>query len=94
MKKTQSKTNFPMTCWRKRAKRVEKKYWKPNVVHPASLKKVDEEFMINFEKEGIMICGGCKEYFPLGSNELKIHCNLCNRFFHCKIAGQRLEMIV
>ena len=78
-----------MTCWkknRKRVKRVEKKYWKPNVVHPESLKKVDEEFMLKFNKE-VMICGGCKAPFNLHSNQLKIHCNLCNQFFHCKIAG-------
>ena len=75
-----------MTCWKKKEKRVEKKYWKPNVVHPESVKEVNEEFMVKFEKE-VMYCGGCKEPFNLGSNELKIHCNLCDRFFHCKIAG-------
>lgn len=32
-------------------------------------------------------CGGCQQVFDLGSEELKIHCNLCNQFFHCKIAG-------
>ena len=33
-------------------------------------------------------CGGCQQVFDLGSEELKIHCNLCNQFFHCKIAGK------
>ena len=28
------------------------------------------------------------EYFNLSSNDLKIHCNLCCKFFHCKIAGK------
>ena len=32
-------------------------------------------------------CGGCQQVFDLGSEELKIHCNLCNQFFHCNIAG-------
>ena len=39
-----------MTCWKKKEKRVEKKYWKPNVVHPESVKEVNEEFMVKFEK--------------------------------------------
>ena len=54
-----------MTCWKKRAKRVEKKYWKPNVVHPESQKEVNEEFMLKFEKEcwnnGIENVGGVDE---------------------------------
>ena len=33
-------------------------------------------------------CGGCQQVFDLGSEELKIHCNLCNQFFHCNIAGK------
>ena len=38
--------------------------------------------------DGKIKCGGCTETFDLDSNELKIHCNLCNQFFHCKIAGK------
>jgi hypothetical protein len=48
---------------------------------------VDGEFIEKFVKE-VINCGGCGESFDLGSNELKIHCNLCNQFFHCKIAGK------
>ena len=34
-----------------------------------------------------VICGGCKDSFRFDSFELKIHCNLCEQFFHCKVAG-------
>ena len=76
-----------MTCWKKRTKKVEKKYQKKNKVRP--LPEFNQEFVDKFVKE-VIYCGGCKEPFSLGSNELKIHCNLCNKFFHCKIAGQCL----
>ena len=29
-----------------------------------------------------------EKIFNLGSDELKIHCNMCNEFFHCGIAGE------
>ena len=29
-----------------------------------------------------------KQIFNLDSNELKVHCNICNKFFHCGIAGE------
>ncbi len=74
-----------MTCWKKRTKKVEKKYQKKNKVRP--LPEFNQEFVDKFVKE-VIYCGGCKEPFSLGSNELKIHCNLCNKFFHCKIAGE------
>lgn len=48
---------------------------------------VDRNFIDNFVKE-VIKCGGCGENFDLGSNQLKIHCNICNKFFHCKIAGE------
>ncbi len=45
------------------------------------------EELNKFNRE-VMYCGGCKTPFNLGSNELKTHCNGCNQFFHCKIAGK------
>ena len=76
-----------MTCWKKRAKKAEKKYQKKNKVHP--LPKFNQDFVDQFVKE-VIYCGGCKQPFNLGSNQLKVHCNGCNKFFHCKIAGQCL----
>ena len=35
-----------------------------------------------------MYCGNCRQIFSLSSNELKIHCNICNQFFHCCIAAE------
>jgi len=35
----------------------------------------------------VVLCGGCKQGFPINSDELKIHCNHCEQFFHCKVAG-------
>lgn len=88
------KQQLNMTCWNKRTKYVAKKggekedvVKKKNKVFPEE--KVTVEFMNRFERE-IIQCGGCNGKFPLGSNELKIHCNICNQFFHCKIAGECL----
>jgi hypothetical protein len=75
-----------MTCWKKQSERKVKKYRRKSVVHPEKT-KYDEpptEFSIDEQIE----CGGCNELFDLGSNDLKIHCNLCCKFFHCKIAGK------
>lgn len=88
----------PKRIQRKYKKRSGIVYPDPNfkpkrVVYPEefNLKKrrnaVDSEYMDKFVKE-VIKCGGCGEKFDLGSNELKIHCNMCNQFFHCKIAGK------
>ena len=80
-------------CCLKRPKKVQRKYRRKSVVHPENIRKrrnaVDAEFMDMFVKE-VIYCGGCKEPFNLDSNKLKIHCNICNQFFHCKIAGECL----
>ena len=75
-----------MGCFSKRTKRVEKRYRK-NSIHPMAEKKVDASFMESFLRE-TMHCGNCRDLFPLNSDELKIHCNICNEFFHCGIAGK------
>ena len=49
--------------------------------------KVDAKFMDKFIKEA-MSCGHCKQIFNLDSNKLKVHCNICNKFFHCAIARE------
>ena len=49
--------------------------------------KVDDEF-IEHMKRDVLLCGGCKQAFTLRSEEIKIHCNGCEKFFHCKIAGE------
>lgn len=57
---------------------------------PGKTKKhesVDKSFMDEFLRES-MHCGNCLGIFSLSSNELKIHCNICNEFFHCGIAGE------
>lgn len=79
------------SCAGKRGKRKVKRY-KQNVVVPEEGptlkgKKVDSSFMEEFLRES-MYCGNCREVFSLSSNELKIHCNICNEFFHCGIAGE------
>jgi hypothetical protein len=81
-----------MSCCNRRVKRIEKKH-KLNQVLPEDTNydyknsKVDQEFIDHMNK-GHLICGGCNTGFSLGSNELKIHCNGCEKFFHCKIAGK------
>jgi len=49
--------------------------------------KVNEEFIEHMRKD-ILLCGGCNTAFTLKSEEIKIHCNACEKFFHCKIAGE------
>ena len=75
-----------MNC-SKKYKNKTKKYWKENTIHPLSIKRVNNKFIDVFRKE-VLYCGGCKTPFPLQSNQLKIHCNSCNQFFHCNIAGE------
>jgi len=78
--------NRNMTCCQRQSSRKTKKYRRRNSVYPQNEIESPPEFSANEKME----CGGCHEYFDLGSNELKIHCNLCNQFFHCKIAGECL----
>ena len=33
-------------------------------------------------------CHNCKGIFNLASNQIKIHCAGCDKFFHCGIAGK------
>ena len=75
-----------MSCMKRRAEQKVKRY-KKSTVHPMASQKVDANFMENFLRES-MHCGNCRKIFNLNSNELKIHCNICNQFFHCGIAGE------
>lgn len=77
-----------MSCMKKRGEKRVRKYRK-NSIRPAPRQtvKVDATFMDNFLRES-MHCGNCRKIFNLNSNELKIHCNICNEFFHCGIAGE------
>jgi len=71
-----------MSCFRKNNSRI--KRYKSKKIVPV---KNDINFMDNFLRES-MHCGNCRKIFSLNSNELKIHCNICNQFFHCGIAGE------
>ena len=64
-------------------KRRERRILKKLKVYPVNQKQYSQTFTAE-----LIPCGGCKQVFDLGSEELKIHCNLCNQFFHCKIAGK------
>ena len=83
------------SCAGKRGKRRIKKYRRnsivPNEQKTTKVKchEVNAEFMNNFVKEA-MVCGQCNETFNIDSGELKVHCNICNKFFHCGIAGECL----
>lgn len=77
-----------MTCWKKQSERKVKKYRRKSVVHPEKTMKYKVPEVKQFDADEQIECGGCNELFDLGSNDLKIHCNLCSKFFHCKIAGK------
>jgi len=70
-----------MSCFKKN--NVKKRY-KCKIV---PVKNNDINFMESFLRES-MHCGNCRKIYSLNSNELKIHCNICNQFFHCGIAGE------
>ena len=69
-----------MVCCGKRAKTLEKK------LHKTRTTELNEDIYDMVNK--VILCGGCKNGFSLESGELKIHCNHCEQFFHCKIAGE------
>lgn len=77
-----------MSCVKRGEKKA--KRYRRNSIHPIVPKnkgRIDVNFMDNFLRES-MYCGNCRKIFNLNSNELKIHCNICNEFFHCGIAGE------
>jgi len=80
-----------MPCFKNRVKRAEKKYKKSQVIPDTNYynknRRVDKEFLDHMGKEALL-CGGCRKGFSLRSEEIKIHCNGCDKFFHCKIAGK------
>lgn len=76
-----------MTCWKKNSQRKIKRYKKKSVIYPDKIEKEIVPIQ-SFNPDERIKCGGCNECFGLSSNELKIHCNLCCQFFHCKIAGK------
>jgi len=72
-----------MCFWKKKKKEIKKNKIKP-YVHCEDIQSMTTE---DFLKETIT-CENCKKRFNLGSNEIKINCNGCNKFFHCGIAGK------
>lgn len=76
--------DYKMNCFSRKRKQIKENSVHP---HPMAEEKVTASFMDKFLREA-MCCGNCKQIFNLDSNELKIHCNICNQFFHCGIAGK------
>ena len=69
----------------KRANKTEKRY-RRNAVCPLPYipakdyaKKISKEYIV---------CHHCKGNFNFKSNEIKINCANCDKFFHCHIAGK------
>ena len=69
-----------MVCCGKRTKKLEKK------LHKTRKTETNEDIYDMVNK--VVLCGGCRKGFSLESGELKIHCNHCEQFFHCKVAGE------
>ena len=77
-----------MSCCMKRANKTEKRYRRNKVYHlPDSKDILTKEYAEKVSKEYI-ICHHCKGNFNLKSDEIKINCANCNKFFHCHIAGK------
>ena len=79
-----------MRCFQKKNKvfpeDTSEKY-KESEPEPEPEERLPASFFDKFGRE-VIYCGGCKTPFNLKSKELKIHCNICNQFFHCNIAGE------
>ena len=77
-----------MACCMKRAKKTEKRYRRNAVCPLPNSKYVSAtDYADKISKEHI-VCHHCKGNFKLSSNEIKINCAGCNRYFHCNIAGK------
>ena len=74
-----------MACCMKRAKKKENRL-RRNAICPLPNIPI-KEYAKKISKEHI-VCHHCKGNFNLSSNEIKINCASCNRFFHCHIAGK------
>tara|TARA_Y100000287_G_C14109266_1_gene299217 strand:+ start:338 stop:709 length:372 start_codon:yes stop_codon:yes gene_type:complete len=70
-----------------RRKNKQKKYKKNKIVPYTHVKNINDITTEDFMNECIS-CHHCKQIFNLGSNELKINCAGCDKFFHCGIAGK------
>jgi trimethylamine:corrinoid methyltransferase-like protein len=75
-----------MSCCTKRANKTEKRL-RRNTIHPLSKNIPIKEYVEKINKECI-VCHHCKQMFNLHSNEIKINCAGCDKFFHCHIAGK------
>jgi len=80
-----------MCCLKKSPKKVRRRrnniYPKPNSINNFTYTFKDQEnFVKNLDYETLE-CNHCKNKFPLNSNEIKINCAECDKFFHCNIAG-------
>jgi len=67
--------------WCCKRKTPQKKYQKKT-------KKIHPQPILTFTVEEEIQCFFCKCSFSLESNQIKIHCQGCNQFFHCNIAGK------
>jgi len=74
-----------MSCCIRRANKVEKRL-RRNAIHPIEDIPI-RDYVEKINKECI-VCHHCKKMFNLKSNEIKINCAGCNKFFHCHIAGK------
>ena len=59
---------------------------KSNKITP--IKKYTEDHRKEYSSNEHILCHGCKKCFSLESEEIKIHCGGCDKFFHCCIAGK------
>ena len=49
-------------------------------------KKIKRNYIVpqtTFTTDEVILCNGCNQEFSLESNQIKIHCAGCNKFYHC-----------
>lgn len=72
-------------CLTKKSKRGIKRYKRNKIVPVFNKPEENYEYTGSILNEKIL-CNKCKKIF--NSDEMKIHCNGCHKFYHCGIAGR------
>ena len=70
-------------CFTRERRILKKNKVVPYMVHKDITKITTDQFIKEY-----LTCEYCKQGFDLQSNEVKIHCAGCDKFFHCGIAGK------
>lgn len=69
-------------CFTRKYRKSKKKVKRSNKIIPVTIKIDDEKSIL----DELIYCNGCKKHHK--SDEFKIHCSNCYKFYHCRVAGR------